>query len=154
MESRRFTAAVAAAGRGSLLVHVPFDPDEVWGAKQRHHVAGTVNGVGVRAVIQPTGDGFGFTLGPTSPCRGSLAAGDTVTVEVAPEGPQRGDLADDIAEALAANPAAAAFFDSLAQFYRRAYLRWIDATKRRPDQRPVRIAEMVRLLESGVKQRP
>ena len=52
-------------------------------------------------------------------------------VELAPEGPQRGDLADDIASALAANPAAAAFFDTLAQFYRKAYLRWIDATTRR-----------------------
>src|SRR3712207_7886764 len=30
------------------------------------------------------------------------------------------------------HPNAAAFFDSLAQFYRKAYLRWIDATKRRP----------------------
>jgi Bacteriocin-protection, YdeI or OmpD-Associated/Aromatic amino acid lyase len=50
-------------------------------------------------------------------------------------------------------PAAAAFFDSLAQFYRRGYLRWIDATRRRPEQRAVRIAEMVELLESGIKQR-
>jgi hypothetical protein len=31
----------------------------------------------------------------------------------------------------------------LAQFYRRAYLRWIDATKRSPDKRAARIAEMV-----------
>lgn len=154
MESRRFTATVAATGRGGLLVPVPFDPDEVWGTKQRHHVAGTVNGVRVRAVIELAGDRFGFTLGPTSPCRQALTAGDEVTVVLTPEGPQRDDLAADVAAALAAHPEAAAFFDSLAQFYRRGYLRWIDATKRRPDQRPVRIAEMVRLLESGVKQRP
>jgi uncharacterized protein YdeI (YjbR/CyaY-like superfamily) len=63
-------------------------------------------------------------------------------------------LADDVAAALAANPEAAAFFDSLAQFYRRAYLRWIDATKRRPEQRPHRIAEMMELLEAGHKERP
>ena len=153
MESRRFKATVAGAGRDSLLVPVPFDPDAVWGGKRRHHVAGTVNGVRVRAVIEPVGDSFGFTLGPTSPSRAGLTAGDVVSVDIAPEGPQRADLADDIAEALAASPDAAAFFDSLAQFYRRGYLRWIDATKRRPDERPVRIAEMVRLLESGIKQR-
>jgi hypothetical protein len=52
------------------------------------------------------------------------------------------------------HPDAGAFFDSLAQFYRRAYLRWVDATKRRPEQRPARIAEMVKLLEAGIKQRP
>ena len=74
--------------------------------------------------------------------------------ELAPEGPQRGDLADDIAAALEASPEAAAFFDTLAQFYRKAYLRWIDATTRRPDLRAARIAEVVDLLAAGIKQRP
>jgi uncharacterized protein YdeI (YjbR/CyaY-like superfamily) len=83
-----------------------------------------------------------------------LAAGQEVIIEVAPEGPQRGDLAGDIAAALAANPAAAAFFDTLAQFYGKAYLRWIDATKRRPDLRAARIAEVVDLLAAGTKERP
>ena len=55
---------------------------------------------------------------------------------------------------MAAEPAASAFFDGLAQFYRKAYLSWIDATKRRPDQRAARIAEMVELLKAGRKQRP
>jgi uncharacterized protein YdeI (YjbR/CyaY-like superfamily) len=83
-----------------------------------------------------------------------VAAGDDVLVELAPEGPQRGDLADDISAALEANPAAAAFFDTLAQFYRKAYLRWIDETTRRPDLRAARIAEVVDLLAAGIKQRP
>ena len=82
------------------------------------------------------------------------AIGDDVTVELTQEGPQRGDLADDIAAAFAANPAAGAFFDTLAQFYRKAYLRWIDATTRRPDVRAARIAEVVDLLAAGIKQRP
>ena len=43
------------------------------------------------------------------------------------------------------------FFDALAQFYRRGYLRWIDGTTRRPEVRRERIARMVELLESGVK---
>ena len=59
-----------------------------------------------------------------------VVVGDEVIVELAPEGPKRADLAEDISAALAANPAAAAFFDTLAQFYRKAYLRWIDATTR------------------------
>ena len=154
MENRRFTVIVASPGRGKLVVPVPFDPNQVWGAKQRHHVAGTVNGIRVRAVIEPAGDRFGFTLGPTSPASYGIAAGDEVTVEIAPEGPQREDLAEDVAAALAANPDAGAFFDSLAQFYRRGYLRWIDATKRRPEQRAERIAEMVKLLTSGTKEHP
>jgi uncharacterized protein YdeI (YjbR/CyaY-like superfamily) len=81
-------------------------------------------------------------------------AGADVVAEFAPEGPQRRDLADDVAAALEADPAAAAFFDTLAQFYRKAYLRYIDATVRRPDLRPARITEVVGLLGAGVKQRP
>ena len=34
------------------------------------------------------------------------------------------------------------------------YLRWIDATTRRPDVRAARIAEVVGLLSAGVKERP
>jgi hypothetical protein len=153
MSDRQFTTTAATASRGHILIPVPFDPDTVWGTKPRHHIHGTVNGMGVRGVIEPAGDGYGFTLGPAWLRHCGLAAGDTVSVHIQPEGPQRGDLAEDIAAALDANPNAAAFFDSLAQFYRRAYLRWIDATKRRPEQRPQRIAEMIRLLEAGKKER-
>jgi uncharacterized protein YdeI (YjbR/CyaY-like superfamily) len=80
--------------------------------------------------------------------------GDALTVVIEPEGPQRDDLADDVAAALDGNPDAGEFFDSVAQFCGRGYLRWIEATKRRPDQRAERIAEMIQLLATGTKQRP
>ena len=67
---------------------------------------------------------------------------------------QREGLAPDIAAALEANPEAAHFFDTLAGFYRKGYLRWIGATKRRPDVRAERIAELMELLKAGYKQRP
>lgn len=154
VKGRRFTATAAAASRGRVLIPVPFNPNTEWGTKPRHHIHGTVNGMGVRGVVEPTGEGHGFTLGPAWLRGCALAAGDHVTVHIGPEGPQRDDLADDVAAALQAHPQAAAFFDSLAQFYRRAYLRWIDATRRRPEQRAQRIAEMIQLLEAGHKQRP
>ena len=154
MTSQRFTTTVAAAPRGHVLIPVPFDPDATWGGKTRHLVAGTVNGMRIRGAVEAVGDRPGFTLGPAWLRDCHLSVGDTVTVEIHPEGPQRDDLADDVAAALDAHPQAGAFFDALAQFYRRAYLRWIDATKRRPEQRPERIAEMIRLLEAGQKERP
>jgi Bacteriocin-protection, YdeI or OmpD-Associated len=153
MASREYRTTAAAAPRGHVLIPVPFDPDSVWGAKPRHHINGTVNGMRVRGVVAPAGDGFGFTLGPGWLRGCGLSPGDAVIVHIGPEGPQRGDLASDVAAALEASPAAGAFFDALAQFYRRGYLRWIDATKRRPDLRVQRIAEMVKLLEAGQKQR-
>jgi hypothetical protein len=52
-----------------------------------------------------------------------------------PEGPRRETLAADIVEALEAEPEAATFFDEVASFSRKNHLRWIDATKRRPEVR-------------------
>jgi hypothetical protein len=155
VQSQRYTAVLADAGRGRVFVPVPFDPDQVWHPKPRHHVTGTINGYGLRAVIESTGGERGITLGAAwmRDCR-PAGFGETVTVELVPEGPQRDGLAEDVAAALIANPTAGAFFDSLAQFYRKAYLRWIDATKRSPEKRAERIAEVVRLLEAGQKERP
>jgi hypothetical protein len=150
---RRFTTEVVSHNR-RVFVPVPFDPDDAWGPKPQHHVAGTVNGTGVRAVVESLDDGHGIVLGPAWRRDCGIAPGDEVTVVLAPEGPQRDDLAPDIRDALEAEPEAGAFFDSLAQFYRRGYLRWIDATKRRPDVRAERIREMVELLKAGVKERP
>lgn len=136
------------------MVPVPFDPDTVWGAKPDHRVHGTVNGMNVRASVEPLGDGFGIVLGPAWRRGCHIGPGDPVEVVLAPEGPQRDDLADDVRAALAAEPDTGAFFDGLAQSYRNAFLRWIDATKRRPDERERRIAEMINLLRRGEKQRP
>jgi hypothetical protein len=151
---QRFRAHAAAGPRGGAVIAVPFDPDEPWGAKAEHPVGGTIDGKQVRGTIRPQASGWVFTLTPMWLRDAGVATGADVLVELAPEGPQRRDLADDIAAALAANPAAAAFFDTLAQFYRKAYLRYIDATTRRPDLRAARIAEVADLLAAGIKQRP
>jgi hypothetical protein len=153
MRVQRFGAVVTADSRGRGAIVVPFDPDEVWGAKAEHPVGGTIDSRRVRGRISPGGSGWLFTVSPMWMRDTGVAAGDEVIVELAPEGPQRADLAADISAALAANPAAAAFFDTLAQFYRKAYLRWIDATTGRPEVRAARIAEVVDLLAAGIKQR-
>lgn len=153
-----FTTTGIENAKRRVLVPLPFTPDDVWGHKPAHPVAGTVNRMGVRAVVEAIDQGWGIVLGPAWRRDCGFAPGDTVDVVLYPEGPQRDDLADDLADdiaaALEAEPEAAAFFDGLAQFYRRAYLRWIDATKRRPDLRAERIAEVVDLLKAGVKERP
>ena len=57
MRVQRFGAHVAAGPRGRAVIAVPFDPDEAWGAKAEHPVAGTINGTRVRGAIAPTGGG-------------------------------------------------------------------------------------------------
>jgi hypothetical protein len=154
MRPQRFRAVITAGPGGRAVIAVPFSPDETWGTKAEHPVGGTIDDRRVRGRLLPGGGGWALTVGPTWMRDTGVAIGDDVSVELEPEGPQRGDLADDVATALAASPAAGAFFDTLAQFYRKAYLRWIDATTRRPDARAARIAEVVDLLAAGIKQRP
>jgi Bacteriocin-protection, YdeI or OmpD-Associated/Domain of unknown function (DUF1905) len=154
VKAMQFEATVLRVGRDRVVVPVPFDPAEVWGAKPRHHVAGSVNGMRVRAVIEAVDCGLGFVLGAAWRRDCGIEPGDQVQVQIAPEGPQRGDLSADFAAALDANPTAGQFFDSLAQFYRKDYLRWIDATQRSPQLRAERISLVIELLAGGQKARP
>ncbi len=151
---RSFHAVVALSLTGRVMVPLPFAPDRVWGTKPQHHVAGTIGSHRVRAIVEPFSDGHAIVLGAAWRRDCGVAVGDRVAVVLSPEGPQRDDLATDFRAALEANIAAGSFFDGLAQFYRNTYLRWIDATKRRPDLRAKRIAEVVSLLAAGVKLPP
>src|SRR5271167_4110366 len=99
MGSQRFRAVIAAGPRDSAVVTMPFDPDEAWGAKADHPVSGTIGGCRIRTRLVPAGRGWVLTLAPKRLLGMGIAIGDEVTVELAPEGPQRGDLADDLAAA-------------------------------------------------------
>ena len=145
---------VVAEHQGRVYLPFPLDPDRLWGAMPRHQVGGTINGMSFRGVIEPFGADRGVIIGPAWRRGCGIGPGSRVTAVLAPEGPQRSSLDADIAAALEAEPAAGAFFDGLAQFYRKAWLKWIDGTKRRPDERARRIAEMVEHLKAGRKERP
>ena len=151
-KQKSFTATIDTGAKRRRIA-VPFDPDEVWGPKQEHRVSGTIGDSHWRGSIVRDDDGYAIAPGPAWWRDCGLGAGAAVEVSLSPEGPQRDDLAPDLAAALKAEPKAGAFFDSLAQFYRKAYLRYVDATKRKPDLRAERIAEVVELLKAGKKER-
>lgn len=153
LKSREFQGRATRGPADRVTIVVPFDPAEVWGWRGRYHVTGTIDGVRFRTtLVKP--DAWQMVFGPKSSCSARLEDGQVVDVEMWPEGPQGEELATDIAEALSARPEARAAFNSLATFYRKGWLRWIDATKRRPEVRATRIAEMVRLVAAGHKERP
>ena len=151
---RSFTTSIERDARGRVVIRLPFDPSAEWGAKARHHITGTVGDRRVRGPLTGEGGAACLVLGPAWWRDAGLEDGARLPVTLWPEGPQQATLAPDVVAALAARPEARAFFDSLATFYRKGYLRWVDATKRRPEVRAARIAEMVALLAAGHKQRP
>jgi hypothetical protein len=151
MSVQRFTATIARSGNHSQIV-LPFDPNEIWGARERHHVTGTVAGHRVRGPLSYHDERAVLPLGAAWRRQAGLADGMTVEVELEPEGPQLDALPEDVALALEAAPQAKAFFVALATFYRTTYLKWI-AGARKPEARQARIAELVALLQAGKKQR-
>jgi hypothetical protein len=151
MTTQHFKTTITKAGT-RVFIAIPFDPNDVWGLKQRHHISGSVNGHPVRGSLGSDGDHFFLLLGAAWRRDCGLDAGTSVEVVLYPEGPQSEQLSPDIASALEAEPQAKAFFDSLATFYRKAYIRWIEGAKR-PETRSARINEMIELLKAGKKQK-
>ena len=151
---KRFKATIEGADKGRAFVVLPFDPAALWGQRERYHVRGTVGECPVRGALAESQRGYLLPLGAAYRRDAGLHVGDAVTVVLMIEGPQRDGLAPDLAAALEAEPEAGRFFDALATFYRKGYLRWVDATQRRPEVRAARIAELVELLKAGHKQRP
>jgi hypothetical protein len=79
--SKQYTTTVIS-DEGRVFVPLPFDPDDVWGAKPRHHIAGTVNGMGVRGVVETVGSGRAFILGPAWRRDCGVKPGDEVAVSI------------------------------------------------------------------------
>lgn len=149
---KAFTAIAAGRPGGGMAIELPFDPAAAWGQRERYDVTGSINGRKVRGKLTLRPSGHVLELGPAWCRDASVAVGGEVAVVLAPEGPQIGAMAEDIAGALAAEPAAARFFESLPTFYRKNFMRWIDGAKR-PETRAKRIAETIAILMSGMRER-
>ena len=151
MTTQKFKTVISKLGTRTFIA-LPFNPNEVWGVKQRHHITGSVNGHGVRGSLGSDGTQYFLLLGAAWRRGCGLEAGAKVEVVLSPEGPQSEGLSADVVSALDAEPQAKAFFESLATFYRNTYIKWIESAKR-PETRSSRINEMIELLKAGKKQK-
>jgi hypothetical protein len=147
-----FTAVLKPRAGGGVRIHLPFDPDAARGSRGRHSVSGTIGGHPVRGPLTRAGTECVLDLGPTWCREPDVAPGTTATVVLAPEGPQLDAMADDLADAIGADPAARATYEALPTFYRKNFLRWIDGAKR-PETRARRIADTVSVLREGRRER-
>lgn len=151
MTTQCFKTRLIQAGKRAFIA-LPFDPNEVWGVRQRHHVSGSVHGCAVRGALLAEEARYVLPLGPAWRRDNGLDGEAEIEVVLSPEGPQSDLLAADIAAALDAQPQTRVFFEALATFYRKNYIRWIESAKR-SETRAARIHEMVGLLKSQKKQK-
>lgn len=148
---KSFDAIVQKEG-GFTFVAVPFSPREVWGAKPRYYVTGTINGISVRGTLGALGQHYFLRLGAAWMRDSRIEPGANVFVRLSLEGPQEDNIASDIAKALSDNEKAKTFFDGLPTFYRKNFIRWIESAKRE-ETRVRRINEMMKLLEAGKREK-
>ena len=149
---KAFTAIAEGRPGGGISIKLPFDPAAAWGERERYDLTGTINGHKVRGKLTSRAGGHALDLGPAWCRDATLVVGAQIVVVLAPEGPQLGAMAADIAAALDAEPTARRFFESLPTFYRKNFIRWIEGAKR-PETRAKRIAETVATLKSGRRER-
>jgi len=110
----RFRADLESSGGNTAGFRVPPEVVEQLGSGKRPKVAVTVNGFGFRTTIAPMhGDNW---LGVSQERRGlaGITTGEVHDVELELDtAPREVEVPEDLAEALAADPQAAAFWDTL-----------------------------------------
>ena len=149
--TKSFTATAEPRPRGGISIRLPFALSDAWGERDRYYVTGVIEGYPMRGTIVAAEEPV-LELGP-SWCRDPrVGAGATLRVTLRPEGPQVDELASDFADALRADPVARRNFESLATFYRKAFVTWVDGA-RRPDVRAERVRETVAALRAGRRER-
>lgn len=148
---RKFEAEIEAGQRGGAFVALPFDVESVYGTRGRVKVKATFDGQPYRGSIAPMGGRH--LLGLVKPIREAIgkSPGDRVEVVVELDTEERiVEVPPELAEALAAHPAAAAFFDRLSYTCRKEYAQWI-AEAKKTETRARRTAKGIEMLSRGEK---
>jgi hypothetical protein len=154
MSRQVFRGKLESGGEGGawVILRVPFNVEQEFGARGRVAVKGTLNGFAFRTSLFPTGDGTHHILVNKQMQQGAGArAGDRVDVvmEVDAE-PRTVEVPRDFAQALKKNARAAAFFETLPPSHKRAYVEAIVEAKK-PETRARRISSAVSILAKGKK---
>jgi hypothetical protein len=141
----RFEATIDEASGGGAFVVVPPEVEAALGGGGRIPVTATFDGVEYRGWVVTMGGIRAVGILKAIRERLGKEPGDRVTVTLARDDAERTvTVADDLAAALAAAGARAAF-DALSYSHRREYVTWIDVAKR-PETRARRIAGIVQRL--------
>ena len=79
-----FEAIVQREGKFTFVA-IPFSPREVWGAKPRYYVTGTINDFSVRGTLGALGQDYFLRLGAAWMRDSGIEPGTNVTVKLSLE---------------------------------------------------------------------
>ncbi len=145
----RFETTIELGGKTATGFEVPDDVVEAMGAGKRPAVTVTVGGHTYRSTVAVMGGRYLVPLNAENRAAARVAAGDTVEVEIELDTAERVlDVPDDLAAAIAADPAAQSFWDSISYSRRRRIVLAVDGAKA-AETRSRRIDKSVTDLRAG-----
>ncbi|GAB3935807.1 hypothetical protein GCM10029976_046670 [Kribbella albertanoniae] len=147
----KFTTTLV--GTTTTGIVVPPEVIEELGKGKKPPVVVTVNGYTYRNTVAVMGGRYMISLSAKNRAAAGVSAGDEVQVELRLDTePREVAVPDDFARALAAEPNAKAFFDTLSYSQRSWFVLGIEEAKK-PETRANRITKAVERLRSGRGQR-
>ena len=145
----RFEAELALSGKTAAGFTVPTDVVERLGGGGHPKVVVTVDGFSFRTSIAKMGDRFMLGVSSARRAEGGIEPGETYQVDVALDtAPRQVDVPDDLAAALAGEPAARSFWDGLSYSKQSWHVLQITGAKK-AETRRARIEKSVAMLADG-----
>ena len=145
----RFETTIELGGKTATGFEVPDEIVEALGSGRRPAVTVTVRGHTYRSTVAVMGGRYLVPLSAEHRASAGVAAGDNVEVEIELDTAERVlDVPDDLAAAIAADPAAQSFWDSISYSRRRRIVLAVEGAKA-ADTRLRRIEKSVTDLHVG-----
>jgi hypothetical protein len=153
MTTQRFRAVLQLHGRTATGISVPPEVVEALGAGRRPPVTVTLHAPQgahtYRSTVAPMGGQHLVPVSAEQRAAAGVSAGDELEVELEHDSePRVVEVPEDLAAALAEDPAARRFFDSLSYSHQRAYTLWV-GDARKPETRARRVQQATTLLREG-----
>jgi hypothetical protein len=142
----KFETTLLRFGEKNTGIEVPEEILTALGRGRRVKVVATVNGYTYRTSVAPA---MGKILMPFSSehrAASGLSGGEAIEVELVPDdAPREVEVPEDLANALAEVPDAAAFFAGLSYTNKRVCVLWVEEAKK-PETRSARVVKAVEML--------
>ncbi|GAA3384168.1 YdeI/OmpD-associated family protein [Cryptosporangium minutisporangium] len=148
-QTLRVTATLEPRGPAGAFVLTDEQAAALGGGRKAFPVRVTVNGVTLALRLARMGGENMIGLAKAARAQAGVEIGTRYDVEIAPDAADRTvEIPDDLAAALAADPAVEAAFTGLAYTHRKEFVRWVTEAKR-PATRDDRIAKTVEMVREG-----
>jgi hypothetical protein len=145
----RFRTTILQSGTTATGIRVPPEVIDALGAGRRPAVSVTINGFTYRSTVAVLGGEYMIGVSATNRAGAGVAGGDEVDVDLELDtAPREVVVPDDLAAALAAEPAAQATFDALSYSNKSWHVLNVEGAKT-DETRQRRIAKSIAALREG-----